>query len=103
MNYDCCFQKDTNRFRCRTGAILIHLSQIQEQFDVIVSSLAIHYVEDFEGVVRNVYHLLKEKLDVNIANYGVEGEREFVWFVDNVKKYHRTFSTEICFISRILC
>lgn len=46
MNYDCCFQKDTNRFRCLTGAILIHLSQLQEQFDVIVSSPAIHYVED---------------------------------------------------------
>ena len=33
------------------------------------------------------------KLYMNLANYGVEGERESVWFVDNVKKYHRTFST----------
>ena len=32
------------------------------------------------------------KLYLNLANYGIEGERESVWFVDNVKKYHRTFS-----------
>lgn len=35
------------------------------------------------------------KLHLNLADYGVEGERESVWFVDNVKKYHRTFSTII--------
>ena len=34
-----------------------------------------------------------KKMYVNLANYGLEGERETVWFVDNVKKYHRTFST----------
>ena len=98
--------------------------QLQENFDVVISSLAIHYVEDFKGVVRNVYNLLDEngvfifsqenplstchsggnrwtrdesgnKLYLNLADYGVEGERESVWFVDNVKKYHRTFSTII--------
>ena len=36
-----------------------------------------------------------ENFDAVLANYGVEGERESVWFVDNVKKYHRTFSTII--------
>ena len=35
------------------------------------------------------------KIHLNLANYGIEGERESVWFVDNVKKYHRTFSTII--------
>ena len=30
---------------------------------------------------------------MNLANYGVEGERETSWFVDHVKVYHRTFST----------
>ena len=98
--------------------------QLQEKFDVVISSLAFHYVEDFEGVIRNVYHLLEEnglfvfsqenplctchsggnrwtrdengnKIYLNLADYGVEGERESVWFVDNVKKYHRTFSTII--------
>ncbi len=100
------------------------ISQLQDKFDVVISSLAFHYVEDFEGVIRNVYNLLDEngvfifsqenplctchsggnrwtkdengnKLYVNLAGYGVEGERESVWFVDNVKKYHKTFSTII--------
>lgn len=98
------------------------ISGLQEQFDVVISSLAFHYVEDFEAVIRTVYEMLNEngvfifsqenplctchsggnrwtrdengnKLYMNLANYGVEGERESVWFVDNVKKYHRTFST----------
>lgn len=98
------------------------ISALQEKFDVVVSSLAFHYVEDFAGVIKNVYEKLNRggvfvfsqenplctchsggnrwtrdengnKLYMNLANYGVEGERESVWFVDNVKKYHRTFST----------
>lgn len=98
------------------------IAGLQEKFDVVISSLAFHYVEDFAGVVRNIHSLLEEegififsqenplntchsggdrwtrdakgnKLYMNLANYGVEGERESVWFVDNVKKYHRTFST----------
>lgn len=98
------------------------LSQIEEQFDVVVSSLAFHYVEDFSGVIEKIYNILSDdgvfifsqenplctchtggnrwtkdengkKLYVNLANYGIEGERESVWFVDHVKKYHRTFST----------
>lgn len=98
------------------------LPQIKEQFDVVVSSLAFHYVEDFSGVVESIYNILSEngvlifsqenplctchsggnrwtkdengkKLYLNLADYGVEGERESVWFVDHVKKYHRTFST----------
>lgn len=95
---------------------------LQEQFDVVISSLAFHYVEDFEGVIKKIHSLLKEsgififsqenplctchsggdrwtrdengnKLHLNLADYGVEGERKTVWFVDDVKKYHRTFST----------
>ena len=100
------------------------IAQIQESFDVVISSLALHYVEDFEGLIKNVYNLLDDngvfifsqenplctchsggdrwtrdengnKIHLNLRNYGVEGERETVWFVDNVKKYHRTFSTII--------
>ncbi len=100
------------------------IGTIDEKFDVVISSLALHYVEDFSGVVKNVYNLLKDggffifsqehplntchsggdrwtrdkdgnKLYLNLKNYGIEGERESVWFVDNVKKYHRTFSTVI--------
>ena len=36
------------------------ISQLQDKFDVVISSLAFHYVEDFEGVIRNVYNLLDE-------------------------------------------
>lgn len=100
------------------------IADLNETFDIVVSSLAFHYVEDFSGVVRNIYDLLEpggnfifsqenplctchtgdnrwtrdengQKLYLNLANYGVEGERESVWFVDHVKKYHRTFSTII--------
>lgn len=100
------------------------ITQLQEKFDVVVSSLALHYVEDFEGVAKNVYNLLNvggnfvfsqenplctcysggdrwtrdengNKLYLNLKNYGVEGEKEVTWFVDHVKKYHRTFSTII--------
>lgn len=98
------------------------LAELNGDFDVVVSSLALHYVEDFAGVVKNVYRLLKkdgififsqehpivtshsggsrwtkdengEKLHVNLSNYGIEGEREVTWFVDGIKVYHRTFST----------
>ena len=100
------------------------ISELDEKFDVVVSSLAFHYVEDFAGIAKNIYKLLNDngvfvfsqenplntchkggdrwtkdengkKLYLNLANYGLEGERESVWFVDNVKKYHRTFSTII--------
>ena len=30
---------------------------------------------------------------MNLADYGLEGERESEWFVEGVKKYHRMFST----------
>lgn len=98
------------------------LETLDMYFDVVVSSLAFHYVEDFAGVVKRIYQMLSKdgyfifsqenplctchsggnrwtkdekgnKLYLNLSNYGVEGERESVWFVDNVKKYHRTFST----------
>ena len=99
-----------------------NISQLNEKFDIVVSSLAFHYVEDFSSVVKNIYDMLNEngiflfsqenplctcfsggnrwtkdengnKLYINLSNYGIEGERESSWFVDNVKKYHRIFST----------
>ncbi len=98
------------------------LFELDGIFDIAVSSLALHYVEDFAGVVKNVYDRLDsggafifsqehpivtshsngsrwtknpdgEKLYVNLSNYGIEGERTTSWFVDNVKIYHRTFSS----------
>lgn len=127
------------------------ISEISEYFDFVVSSLAFHYVEDFERIIKECHDILNpggllvfsqehplascyglvksatdksdvarqsadtqqldgnaqepelvsrwtkdengKKLYVNLANYAVEGERESTWFVDGVKKYHRTFST----------
>ncbi len=99
-----------------------NVGELKEKFDLVISSLALHYVLDFDSVVRNVYDLLNDngvfifsqehplstchsggsrwtrdengkKLYVNISNYGLDGERESEWFVENVKKYHRTFSS----------
>lgn len=101
---------------------LEELAQLAGQFDVVTSSLAFHYVADFAGLLANVHALLKaggllifsqehplctchaggdrwtkdasgHKLHLNLADYGVEGERVVSWLVDGVQKYHRTFST----------
>lgn len=98
------------------------IGSLEEHFDVVVSSLAFHYVEDFDGVVGKIYRLLNkdgefifsqehplntcftrgsrwtfdengEKIFANVSNYCVETENESTWFVDNVKRYHRMFST----------
>ncbi|MBP5654829.1 MAG: class I SAM-dependent methyltransferase [Clostridiales bacterium] len=99
------------------------LDSLEGEFDVVISSLAIHYVEDFEGVVRNVYRLLCDggiflfsqehplatcysgsesrwtvdengrKIYANIADYCVERRNDSTWFVEGVQRYHRMFST----------
>lgn len=100
------------------------INNLNKKYDVIVSSLALHYVQDFEGVCKNVYNLLQEKglfifsqenplntcfttgerwtrdengkkLYANISNYSVDGKRCSKWFVEDVIKYHRTFSSII--------
>jgi SAM-dependent methyltransferase len=98
-----------------------NLEVLNESFDLAVSSLALHYVEDFSGVAKKVYRLLNEgglflfsqehplvtchskgnrwtkdengeKIHLNLSNYGISGERTTTWFVDDLKIYHRTFS-----------
>ena len=100
------------------------IDTIDEKFDIVISSLAFHYVEDYGKLIKDIFNLLKGDgylvfsqehplntchstgnrwtindtgniIHANISKYGVEGERESVWFVDNVKKYHRTFSSII--------
>ena len=100
------------------------IGSLKEEFDVAISSLAFHYVENFEAVVAEIGKLLVQggvfvfsqenpintchsqgdrwtrdenghKLYVNLKNYSVEGKRESTWFVDNVVKYHRRFSTVV--------
>lgn len=98
------------------------IGSLEGPFDVAVSSLAIHYVADYAALAADVYRLLAgggafvfsqehpltscfstgerwtkdaqgNKLYANVSNYSVDGERETEWFVEGVRKYHRTFST----------
>jgi SAM-dependent methyltransferase len=93
-----------------------------DAFDLVVSSLAIHYVEDYPELVRRVHRWLKSrgrlvfsvehpictaqidmrgwgeddqgtKLYWPVDDYATEGKREQRWFVDGVVKYHRRLST----------
>lgn len=97
------------------------LSFIKDKFDVVFSSLAVHYIEVFPSFVKSVYNLLNpkgyfifsqkhplttapisgvsrskdEKGNVhhyNLTDYAKSGKRITKWFVDGVEKYHRTFS-----------
>lgn len=93
------------------------------QFDVIISSLAFHYINSFEVICKKVYDCLKpggtfvfsvehpiftsrneqdwyfddqgNRLHWPVDNYQLEGVRETIFLTDNVIKYHRTISTYI--------
>lgn len=94
------------------------------QFDLILSSLAFHYVKDLDLLMEHISDWLKpkgqlifstehpvilaaksqakwvtdehgEQLYWVLDNYKEEGERSQFWNVDGVVKYHRTFSTLI--------
>ena len=94
-----------------------------ETFDLVVSSLAFHYVADLPNLFQNIHRYLKpeggllfsmehpiltssqgihhgwikdtagNKLCWPVDHYSEEGKRESHWFVDGVIKYHRTIST----------
>lgn len=91
-------------------------------FDLIVSSLAFHYVENFQSLIEKISHWLKAdgylifsvehpictaypeatiKTDEHgrdfhpIYNYRDEGVFYQHWFVEGVQKYHRHFSTYV--------
>jgi SAM-dependent methyltransferase len=79
--------------------------------DLVVSSLALHYVKDFEGLVARIARWLSpggrfvfsiehplitaplEAADLVVDDYADEGRRQRHWFVDGVVKYHRTISS----------
>ncbi|KAI7257132.1 hypothetical protein KC345_g10852 [Hortaea werneckii] len=95
----------------------------EDEFDTVISSLAIHYVEDYVSICRQVYHCLKPggafvfsvehpiftALEAQNWHYGPKGEKQH-WPVDNyhlegvrqanflnheVTKYHRNAATYI--------
>ncbi|MBI9045952.1 MAG: class I SAM-dependent methyltransferase [Anaerolineaceae bacterium] len=97
------------------------LSSIQEKFDVVFSSLAVHYLEDINKFFASVSGILNEGgycifsqehplttapiagacwtrdehgnvIHYNLTDYTRSGERKTHWIVDDVIKYHRTFS-----------
>ena len=101
-----------------------NIGSLSEKFDIAVSSLAFHYVENFEKLILDISKLLRKRgslifsqehpmVTANrqlkdwicdpetksrywpVSNYNEEGERFEKWFIDNVKKYHRTLSTII--------
>lgn len=101
------------------------ISELGETFDFIYSSLAFHYVQDFDAFAKAMYSVLNvggqllfsqehpiitstvdgaghfnknengEKVSYTFSNYNQPGERKIHWYVDGVIKYHRTFSNII--------
>ncbi|MCC6177763.1 MAG: class I SAM-dependent methyltransferase [Chloroflexi bacterium] len=92
------------------------------RFDLVVSSLAFHYVSDYRGLMRRIADWLTpggvlvfstehpiytavdpatgwavdetgRRLHWAIDNYADEGVREQHWFAEGVQKYHRSFAT----------
>lgn len=98
------------------------IDQLDEKFDMVVSSLAVHYVEDYDNLCKKVYNLLNDggmfvfscghpmdscailndyadnfviindKKYFLISDYNNEGKRISHWFVDGVETYHRNMS-----------
>ena len=94
-----------------------------DEFDVVISSLALHYIEPFDLVCQNTYRCLVsggelvvsvehpiftalaaqewcfgpkgERLHWPVDDYQKEGPRHTQWMADDVVKYHRTLSTYV--------
>lgn len=101
------------------------ISKLDEKFDFIYSSLAFHYVKDFDTFAKDIFsvmndggnllfsqehpiitatvdgngHFNKDKngnrVSYTFSNYNEPGERKVHWYVDGVVKYHRTISDVI--------
>lgn len=95
----------------------------KNSFDVVLSSLALHYVEDFASVVDHVWECLRDNgefvftvehpiftaqgsqdwhydrdgsiMHFPVDNYCYEGYREATFLGEKVVKYHRTITTYI--------
>ena len=101
------------------------ISTIRQRFDLVTSSLAFDYIEDFGGLMRDIYLLMEddaklvfsmshpivtawdgtcdrytrtesgERLYANVPNYCVEGLRKVNWIVNGYECYHRMLSSLI--------
>ena len=98
------------------------IDKINRKFDLVVSSLAIHYIEDYDNLCKKIYNLLNDggefifscghpmdsapilndysdnfviindKKYFLLSDYNNEGKRISHWFVDGVETYHRNMS-----------
>ncbi|UCA61958.1 class I SAM-dependent methyltransferase [Chryseobacterium rhizoplanae] len=92
-----------------------------EHFDIVLSSLTLHYVESFDTIVQNIYQWLTsggyfvfsvehpvftaegsqdwnydkngEKTNWPVDRYFIEGKRNTTFLGENVIKYHRTLTS----------
>jgi ubiquinone/menaquinone biosynthesis C-methylase UbiE len=115
-------QRSHARITYRNEAIE-RLTLEPNRFDLVVSSLALHYVAEYRGLIRDIGQrwlapggtlvystehpiytarlpgggwVLDEhgqRLGWQIDHYFREGPRLETWFVEGVRKYHRTVST----------
>lgn len=94
---------------------------LSEKFDIVFSSLAFHYVENFELLIKKISLLLEDngvllfsqehpittapklgpiwtknekgvKIHYNLSDYLKGGKRYATWFKENIEKYHRSLS-----------
>ncbi|MDH5031973.1 class I SAM-dependent methyltransferase [Chryseobacterium cucumeris] len=92
-----------------------------EKFDIILSSLTLHYVESFDSIAQNIYKWLTpggsfvfsvehpvftaeggqdwiydkngEKICWPVDRYFIEGKRNTTFLGENIIKYHRTLTS----------
>ena len=104
---------------------MTNIDKLNEKFDFIYSSLAFHYVEDFDEFAKKMFSVLDsggellfsqehpiitatvdgnghfnkdengKRVSYTFSNYNEPGERKIHWYVDGVIKYHRTFSNVV--------
>lgn len=100
------------------------VNELDLKFDFIYSSLALHYIADFEELVRKIHDILNDdgillfsqehpmvtapldgptwikneqgvKVSAPVSNYLEDGKRTVNWIIDGITKYHRSFSSII--------
>lgn len=116
-------KKNTNSDKIEYRVMSMNdINNINEKFDLVVSSLAIHYIEDYDSLCKKIYNLLNKDgrfifscghpmdscvildnysnnfVEINnkkyylISDYNNEGKRISHWYVDGVETYHRNIS-----------
>ncbi|MGN1212434.1 MAG: class I SAM-dependent methyltransferase [Christensenellales bacterium] len=99
-----------------------NLSQLQQKFDFVFSSLAFHYIKDFDKLIADISNILnkggellysqehpistaltndKKYIEIDgkrfylVSDYNNEGKRKLTWSKHGGIKYHRSLKTII--------